>query len=243
MRDLRKIRDKVEIKLDNRQIAAIFLSSLVLLAIVFYLGVKVGSRLEQVRRVPTPRPELTTRGVAAITPTPWEQIEPAATPEPTPTPEAAQTPKIISSTELDPSNVTDEVGGIRYTFDGPGGTEPPPTVEPTPEITPADAATPEVAATPAPTPEAAPTPYSPPMHAGNWTVQVASFQERGQADADVLKLKNHGWPAYVVRAEISGKGIYYRVRVGQFEDQDGAEKMREAIAQAEGRNAFVTRIN
>ena len=225
MRDIRKIRDKVEIKLDNRQIAAIFIGSLVMLSIVFYLGVKVGSRLEQVRHVPTPRPDLT-MGAFGATPTPWERAAldtPLPKPEPpTPTPEEpARTPKIISETPLNPDG--DDPGGIVYTFEG----------TPAPDTTPQPTPTPAVAATP--------TPIDP--QPGKYTVQVASSQNKEQADSEASKLKSHGWPAYVVKAEIPGKGVFYRVRIGQFEDMEGAEKMRDAIIKAEGREAFVAKID
>jgi cell division protein FtsN len=49
---------------------------------------------------------------------------------------------------------------------------------------------------------------------GNWTIQVASFNDQAQANDRAARLKSGGVDARVVRAEIPGKGTWYRVYIG-----------------------------
>lgn len=48
------------------------------------------------------------------------------------------------------------------------------------------------------------------------TIQVASLRDPKKADRMVAQLKKKGFPAYRSTAEIPGKGIWYRVRVGSY---------------------------
>jgi cell division septation protein DedD len=53
--------------------------------------------------------------------------------------------------------------------------------------------------------------------AGNkFTIQVASLKDSKLADKTVNQLKKKGYPAYRIIGKIPGKGIWYRVRVGNF---------------------------
>lgn len=56
-----------------------------------------------------------------------------------------------------------------------------------------------------------------------FTVQVSSYQEAGVADKLVRQLMAQGFTAYRVEAEVNGQK-WYRVRIGSFESQEGAEK-------------------
>src|SRR5690606_5745722 len=49
-----------------------------------------------------------------------------------------------------------------------------------------------------------------------FTVQLASFPNREEADAFVARVREAGLSPRIVEAEIPGKGTYYRVRVGAF---------------------------
>src|SRR5207244_1048164 len=51
---------------------------------------------------------------------------------------------------------------------------------------------------------------------GSITVQVASFNNQAQADERVASLKSAGIEARVVKADIPGKGTWYRVQIGRF---------------------------
>ncbi|MEJ2657632.1 MAG: SPOR domain-containing protein [Desulfobacterales bacterium] len=56
----------------------------------------------------------------------------------------------------------------------------------------------------------------------NFTVQVASMRDSGEADKLVNKLKKQGYPAYRSIGKIPGKGIWYRVRVGYYRSKTEA---------------------
>lgn len=76
-------------------------------------------------------------------------------------------------------------------------------------------------------PKPAPTlsaPDSKPPSGGNLTLQVGSFPDQGQANARAAKLKEAGAEARVVKAEIPGKGTWYRVQVGGFKSRDEAQQ-------------------
>jgi cell division septation protein DedD len=67
-------------------------------------------------------------------------------------------------------------------------------------------------------PEPAPAPSVP--ASGDWTIQVASFNNRGQADERLASLKGAGIPARVARVDIPGKGTWYRVQIGGFDSRE-----------------------
>ncbi len=59
---------------------------------------------------------------------------------------------------------------------------------------------------------------------GNITIQVGSYPDKGEADSRVDRLKAGGVDARVVRADIPGKGTYYRVQVGGFPSREQAQQ-------------------
>ncbi|WP_318258768.1 SPOR domain-containing protein [Geobacter anodireducens] len=62
-----------------------------------------------------------------------------------------------------------------------------------------------------------------------YSVQVASSKERKDADAIRAKLAEKGYSAYVTESTISGKGTWYRVRVGRKLDQSAASNLAEML--------------
>ncbi|WP_318556695.1 SPOR domain-containing protein [Geobacter anodireducens] len=62
-----------------------------------------------------------------------------------------------------------------------------------------------------------------------YSVQVASSKERKDADAIRTKLAEKGYSAYVTESTISGKGTWYRVRVGRKLDQSAASNLAEML--------------
>jgi cell division septation protein DedD len=54
------------------------------------------------------------------------------------------------------------------------------------------------------------------------TLQVASMKDAESADELVQRLKDQGFDAYRVAADIPGKGTWHRVRVGAFSDRSAA---------------------
>jgi cell division protein FtsN len=85
---------------------------------------------------------------------------------------------------------------------------------------------------PAAPPVAGPEPRPPPKaealrdQTTGYCVQFGSFPVREDADRLSLKLHDLGYAAKVTIADLPGKGRHYRVRVGQYENRDQAEKLR-----------------
>jgi len=55
-----------------------------------------------------------------------------------------------------------------------------------------------------------------------FTIQIASLKDSGIADRLVERLKKGGYPAYRSIGKVPGKGIWYRVRVGNFNSRSEA---------------------
>jgi cell division septation protein DedD len=63
-----------------------------------------------------------------------------------------------------------------------------------------------------------------PPNRGNLTIQAGSFPDKGQADERVSKLTAAGADARAIRADIPGKGTWYRVQIGGFQSRDDASR-------------------
>ncbi len=60
---------------------------------------------------------------------------------------------------------------------------------------------------------------------GRFTIQIAALQDAKSAEKLVAALRKKGFRAYQIRAQVAGKGVWYRVRVGAFEDRGAANKI------------------
>ena len=56
-----------------------------------------------------------------------------------------------------------------------------------------------------------------------YTIQIASAKDQKSADKLVEDLVKKGYPAYRSSGEIPGKGIWHRVRIGEFREKSEAE--------------------
>lgn len=57
---------------------------------------------------------------------------------------------------------------------------------------------------------------------GSLTIQAGSFSDQGQANDRAARLKSAGVDARVVKAELAGKGTWYRVQIGGFKTREDA---------------------
>ncbi len=96
--------------------------------------------------------------------------------------------------------------------------KPAPKPKPAPAIKPVAAAKPKEAPHPKPAVRTAP-------QKGHFTIQVAAVQETQSAEKLVARLRKQGYQAYQLRSDVAGKGVWYRVRVGAFEDRSTADRM------------------
>ncbi|OGK86847.1 MAG: hypothetical protein A2050_02995 [Candidatus Rokubacteria bacterium GWA2_73_35] len=72
-----------------------------------------------------------------------------------------------------------------------------------------------------------------------YTIQVAAYRARAQADALRERLAAAGHAVYVVEGEGPG-GVRYRVRVGTFATREAAQEAAARVAREESLTAFVT---
>lgn len=63
------------------------------------------------------------------------------------------------------------------------------------------------------------------QEAAGFTVQVASYSLKSEADALKGKLSSKGYNVYIVESNLGDKGIWYRVRVGKRLEQDAAREL------------------
>ncbi|MBK7844823.1 MAG: SPOR domain-containing protein [Bdellovibrionales bacterium] len=63
---------------------------------------------------------------------------------------------------------------------------------------------------------------------GKYTIQVASYANEDEAKAHANELKQKGWNAFYLPAEINSK-TWFRVSIGLFTDQKSAGSFREEL--------------
>lgn len=73
------------------------------------------------------------------------------------------------------------------------------------------------------------------------TIQVASLKDPKAADEMVAKLKKKGYAAYRTTAYISGKGIWFRVRIGNFKNRDEAKNILNRLKKANQKGVLMVR--
>jgi cell division protein FtsN len=71
-----------------------------------------------------------------------------------------------------------------------------------------------------------------------YTVQVAAVKAAKDADREVTQLKKKGYPAYRTISKVQGKGIWFRVRVGEYDSKPEARKMKQRLEKA-GRKPII----
>src|SRR5262249_59545281 len=57
-----------------------------------------------------------------------------------------------------------------------------------------------------------------------FTVQIKASPTKAEADEEVRQLKAKSISAYIVKSEVPGKGIFYRVRAGVFSNRDDTKR-------------------
>ena len=222
LRDVERWKDKIEVRLDNRQVFFLFFGSALVACMLFVLGVIVGKRIESRGRADAPEIQDPLAVLDRV-----NQPAPTAT---TPADQGLAFPKALIGT-----------AGVKAK---PLGLSPKPVAAPAPPSMPVSAKTslasttpsvPVVAATgstrsiarpataasvpataPAARPSVAPRPFvaADPTARGKFTLQLSSYPDRGDADAFARRFASQG--AFVITSEIPGKGVWYRVRVGNY---------------------------
>ena len=236
MRDVGRVKNKFELKLDSNQVFSLFAGVAVYSALIFVLGVVVG-RSRKPAEEPNP---VSAVALPDATPTPAKRIEDRL---------AVAQPKATEEPEI-------PIGDVMTHLENATPVNAVPTAKPaaTPKATVAKAETPKPVETPkatevvraeTPKPTATPktlvgepTPAPTSISAksspdGAFTLQVVAYNEKTQADTAVASLKAKGFDAYAVTAQVPGKGTIHRVRVGRYGTRGAAETAAKDLAAAQ----------
>jgi len=77
---------------------------------------------------------------------------------------------------------------------------------------------------------------------GKFTLQLSSFQDKHEAETFLSSVKAAGYQAYVTEAEVSGKGTFYRVRMGKYTSFESANDAKLDVEKAIKKSASVMRL-
>ncbi len=248
-RDGELFKDKIEVSLDGRQIFCLFCGGAVIASLVFVLGVMVGRRVEA-----RGNPERAAAGSPASDPlAALDQFAAEGEPE-ADTATDAQLPSALREGQASPPTPVDV--SLAHPAPAPvaAPAKPQPEVEPKPEPVkpePPKVEPPKVEPPrPEPKPVAAKPVVEPPKPAeppkgdgkGRFTLQLSSFQTRGEADAFIAELKKSGYAPTVTEANVPGKGTWFRVRLGGYSSYDEAMAGKADFESKAKIIAYVTRV-
>jgi DedD protein len=259
MRDSHRLKEKFELSLDNRQVLSLVVVSLVVLGGVFFSGVVVGKKMSAPKPGEAAAPDilakLDEKNVALeIAHAPdaltfqdeLTRKQPTATIEaPRPVEVPIQAPVVANAdVKVDAENeipkasepVIEKVEKVAQVAAKPEVKKVEP-VEKKVEAIPTrthdggnlkeafgkvQKSTPETSAT------------------GNFTLQLSAYQDKSEADKFASLLRNKGYAPYVIEAAITGKGTWYRVRMGRFSTKEAASKYMDDFKRETSMNAIVT---
>jgi cell division septation protein DedD len=74
---------------------------------------------------------------------------------------------------------------------------------------------------------------------GDYTIQVSSFRSMDQASELKGRLSKKGYAAYVQSVDLSDKGTWHRVRIGNYRNKEGAERVAGDLRSQESLPATV----
>jgi cell division protein FtsN len=75
-----------------------------------------------------------------------------------------------------------------------------------------------------------------------FTLQLSSFQDKAEAEAFLGAIKSAGFQPYLTEAEVTGKGTFYRVRLGSYRSLDAANDAKSEYEKAAKKSAQVMRL-
>jgi DedD protein len=269
MRDMRKVKNRVQFTLDNRQIALIFCGLLTVCVVLFALGVMVGRGINSVGLKPSavaaPIPAAGADPAVALANLSSEAARNGAVTGEQPLPftssdindnrSPASAP--AATPENDDDNISAVVSSLRSGVAAPAPEAAAPAkkaAEPAaaPPVTPAAAPVAKKAAPAQQTmsessalaearAQIAAKAAAPASSSSNgkYTIQVGSFQDVGEATSMATRLQSKGYDCYVVTAEIPGMGTWHRVRIGHFRSRKDAKGYAGELKSKEGIDPFV----
>jgi DedD protein len=236
LRDVERWKEKIEVRLDNRQVFFLFFGSAVVACMLFVLGVIVGKRIESRGRADAGdvQDPLAVLDRVHQEPAPGATIPPRA---------ALTFPKALAqnagSATLTPPSTPSVASSLPVPLHAkPLATATAPKPTPAAKLSPAvpklaPAAPKPLAALPkaplapkavalAAKPPVVAAPAEPAKVKGKYTLQLSAFPTREEADAFAERFAGQG--TFVLPTDLPGKGTWFRVRCGNF------SSYQEAIA-------------
>ena len=217
-------KDKIEVSLDGRQIFYLFFGGAVIVGLVFVLGVMVGRRVEARGHIDRVKSQPAIDPLAAL-----DRLEGGNGLSFQGTLRGADIPKPDVEKQIDSAASAHE--------------EPKPEVKPEPK--------PEVKAEPKPEAKAdkadkadkdKPSAKSDDKPRPRFTLQLSSFQDKGEAEAYLSQLKANGQTsAYVTEAGVDGK-TFFRVRLGNYRSLDAANDAKADFEKSSKKSASVMKL-
>lgn len=259
MRDSHRLKEKYELSLDERQIFTLTIASLVVLGGVFMLGVVVGKKLsgeqpleashdilEQVDRKSAALDSLQVHDAAVLTfqdELTKKTSAPVATATVAPTVEQGEA---VSLKEREAKDAVKEKEKEKRAaaMESPGAS--PSTLPTLPESPKPEAITTTRLSDGGGLKEAFGKLQRPPAEVGPdgaWTVQLAAYQDRAEADRFAAGLRDKGYAPYIVEVALPNRGLWFRVRMGRFPSRDAASRYMEDFRRETSIHAMVTSAN
>ncbi len=216
-------REKIEVKLDNRQVFFLFFGSAVVACMLFVLGVMVGKRIESRGQADAP-----------VLQDPLAALDRAHQPPPgvaAPDPQLTF-PSTLGSAPKAKGASVHALSTLPKILPKAAPAAPKVATAPKPIAVAKPTPAPKPIAVAKPAPAAAP-PVDPAKAKGKYTLQLSTFTTSADADAFVQKYPG----AFVIAADVPGKGMTYRVRLGNYGSykdavaaKDSFEKQHSTIA-------------
>ncbi|HEU0037349.1 MAG TPA: SPOR domain-containing protein [Kofleriaceae bacterium] len=75
-----------------------------------------------------------------------------------------------------------------------------------------------------------------------FTLQLSSFQDKQEAESFLSSIKAAGFQAYVTEADVSGKGTFYRVRLGSYRSLEAANDAKAEVEKSLKKTASVMKL-
>ncbi|MBX5481078.1 MAG: SPOR domain-containing protein [Myxococcaceae bacterium] len=256
MRDAHRMKEKFDLSLDNRQIVSLLIGGLVVLGAVFVLGVVVGKKLAG-NQTTAQAPDLLTAldRKAEDVPLTFQDVltqkspplEVAAAPEPAPkapppAPKPAPPPPQEAVAEAKPQPAAEAPAPVAEAKAGPKDEEPAGVDAEAATLTATHDGGLKDAFARATSPKTA----KPPAEAktgGAYTLQLSASQSREEADRFAARLRDRGYAPFVIKAEVPGRGTWYRVRMGSFPTRDAATRYLNDFKRETQIEAFVATAN
>lgn len=243
MRDSHRLKEKYELSLDSRQIVTLTVASLVVLGGVFVLGVAVGKKLaNETQRLDQPTDILSTadqktEALAQADKAPALTFQEELTKRaPEPAPEPPKNVVVLKPAELKPevpkpADVA-KPADAEKPIDAPKPAEvkvaeapapkpdEPTRLPETPKAEPVATRTNDAGALKEAFGKAQKGPEAPAD--GSWTLQLSAYQDKEEAERFAAGLRDKGYAPFIVEANVPGKGVWFRVRMGRFGSKDAA---------------------